>query len=112
MLESLKLVNTADNSEIALKGAIDGNILTLTPGVAVANGTYKLINLNNIVSSNSWMAPAELPEYYITVNNTTTIEGVDAEVEEDVIYDLSGRRITEITNSGIYIVNGKKVLVK
>jgi hypothetical protein len=58
------------------------------------------------------MAPAELPEYYITVNNTTTIEGVDAEVEEDVIYDLSGRRITEITNSGIYIVNGKKVLVK
>ena len=40
------------------------------------------------------------------------IEGVDAEVENDVIYDLSGRRIAEIVKPGIYIVNGKKVLVK
>ncbi len=40
------------------------------------------------------------------------IEDVDAEVENDVIYDLSGRRIVEITKSGIYIINGKKVLVK
>ena len=40
------------------------------------------------------------------------IEGVDAEVENDVIYDLSGRRVAEITKAGIYIVNGKKVLVK
>ena len=40
------------------------------------------------------------------------IESVDAEVENDVIYDLSGRRIAEIVKPGIYIVNGKKVLVK
>ena len=40
------------------------------------------------------------------------IEDVDAEVENDVIYDLSGRRIVEITKSGIYIVNGKKIYVK
>lgn len=36
--------------------------------------------------------------------------------EEDnavkVIYDLTGRRVENITKSGIYIVNGKKVLVK
>ena len=43
---------------------------------------------------------------------TTTIEAVDAEVENSVIYDLTGRRIEKITESGIYIVNGKKVLVK
>ena len=112
MLNSLKLVNTADNSEIALTGAIDGNILTLTPGVAVANGTYKLLNLNNIVSGNSWTAPAELPEYTITVNTPTAIEEVETEVENDVIYDLTGRKIETITKGGIYIVNGKKVLVK
>ena len=40
------------------------------------------------------------------------IDSVDAEVENDVIYDLSGRRIAEIVKPGIYIVNGKKVLVK
>lgn len=30
----------------------------------------------------------------------------------DTIYDLQGRRLSEITTPGIYIVNGKKVLVK
>ena len=52
---------------------------------------------------------------YIRVYNeavTTEIESVDAEVEENVIYDLTGRRIEKITNAGIYIVNGNKVLVK
>ncbi len=31
---------------------------------------------------------------------------------EKVIYDLTGRRIDEITEAGIYIVNGKKTLIK
>ena len=42
----------------------------------------------------------------------TAIEGVEAEAENTVIYDLTGRRVNEITKAGIYIVNGKKVLVK
>ena len=51
--------------------------------------------------------------FTFTVTEPTGIENdVDAEVEEDVIYDLSGRRIVEITKSGIYIVNGKKIYVK
>jgi uncharacterized protein YlzI (FlbEa/FlbD family) len=32
--------------------------------------------------------------------------------EENAIYDLQGRKVEHITNGGIYIVNGKKVLVK
>ena len=43
---------------------------------------------------------------------TTSVEAVNAEVENNVIYDLTGRRIEKITNAGIYIVNGNKVLVK
>ena len=42
----------------------------------------------------------------------TAIEGVEAENGEKVIYDLTGRRVENITNAGIYIVNGKKTLVK
>ena len=46
-------------------------------------------------------------------NGTTGIEGVEAEVAQDgAIYDLSGRRVKAITVPGIYIVNGKKVVVK
>lgn len=39
----------------------------------------------------------------------TSINEVEAETEE-VIYDLTGRRINEITQAGIYIINGKKVV--
>lgn len=41
-----------------------------------------------------------------------SIDDVVVENGAKVIYDLTGRRIENITNAGIYIVNGKKVLVK
>ena len=40
------------------------------------------------------------------------IEGITAENGADVIYDITGRRIETVTVAGIYIVNGKKTLVK
>ena len=36
----------------------------------------------------------------------------DADSRHTGIYDLSGRRIAEPTEPGIYIMNGKKVIVK
>lgn len=43
---------------------------------------------------------------------TTDIEGVCGEIgTTESIYDLSGRRLNEITAPGIYIINGNKVLV-
>ena len=46
--------------------------------------------------------------------NTTGVTEVKTEngEGETEIYDLQGRRINEITESGIYIVDGKKVIVK
>lgn len=43
---------------------------------------------------------------------TTAIENVEAEAENAVIYDLTGRRIDEITEAGIYIINGVKKIVR
>ena len=43
---------------------------------------------------------------------TTDVEGVVSEPVENVIYDLNGRRVLEAEKAGIYIINGKKVLVK
>ncbi len=45
-------------------------------------------------------------------DGTTAVEEVVVENNNDVIYDLQGRRVSEITEAGIYIVNGGKVLVK
>ena len=44
--------------------------------------------------------------------NTTAVENVEMKNEKEEIFDLSGRRINEITEAGIYIVGGRKVLVK
>ncbi len=44
---------------------------------------------------------------------TTGIDAVEGESGElKTIYDLQGRKLTEITAPGIYIVNGEKVLIK
>jgi hypothetical protein len=47
----------------------------------------------------------------LTITKPTSINEIATETEE-VIYDLTGRRIDEITEAGIYIVNGKKTLIK
>ncbi len=49
----------------------------------------------------------------LTITNTTGINEVKGENGKvKTIYDLTGRRVNEIAKPGIYIVDGKKVLVK
>ena len=79
-----------------------------------AAGTYTLYIEDYNIGTTDWMNKEILPAQTLTftIPGTTGIEDVDAEVEKDVIHDLTGRKIETITKGGIYIVNGKKVLVK
>lgn len=43
---------------------------------------------------------------------STAIEGIKAEEGDALVFDMLGRRVKEITAPGIYIVNGKKMIVK
>ena len=70
---------------------------------------------------NGWSEiPATMPAEDITITgsfakNDTAIDDVKCENgEAKTVYDLNGLRIIDVENleKGIYIVNGKKVLVK
>ena len=59
----------------------------------------------------------ELAPYisYRKVDVPTGIQGVqlkDAYIERAQAYDLTGRQVSTPTSKGLYIVNGKKVLVR
>ena len=83
---------------ITAQGDKSRNILqynTSSPRFSCYKGTLKPVNI------------------YAKSPVATNIEVVENESSEaDVIYDLTGRRLNAITEPGIYIVNGKKTLVK
>lgn len=49
--------------------------------------------------------------YPLDLGQTAGIGVVTVDMEKAVIYDLWGRRVTRVTETGIYIVNGKKMLI-
>lgn len=60
----------------------------------------------------------QIVDFMLEVVDTDAPEADIEDVEEEVspvfegIYDLQGRKLDEITKTGIYIINGKKVFVK
>ena len=89
-------------------------LVTETP--ITAAGTYTLFIEDYNIANTDWMNQEVLPryEYVFTFDGssiTTGIDNVEGENGVNVIYDLTGRKIENITKAGIYIINGKKVLV-
>ena len=78
---------------------------------------------SNIKNSNLHVPAATIDSYKAKVpwknfekivaltEDETGIENIDAKLENSVVFDLSGRRVQN-AQKGIYIKNGKKVLVK
>ena len=92
-------------------------VLGMTSGV----GFYNAVNgkNENEFYNGAFKAYLEMPAqagtaafYGFDWAGTTGIENVEVENAVKVIFDLTGRRIEAITAPGIYIVGGKKVLVK
>ena len=76
-------------------------------------GTYNLF-IYEIYPLGSWESLQYSYEFTFDGNKITTgINDVTTENEEvKAIFDLTGRKVQNITAPGIYIINGKKVLVK
>ncbi|MBR4989378.1 MAG: hypothetical protein IKY85_05675 [Bacteroidaceae bacterium] len=88
-------------------GLVDGKVGFYKD--AFNNGRFQ----NNSHKAYLYVANASnAASYSFRFPGTTGVEEVVVENEVNAIYDLTGRRVSEITEAGIYIVNGKKVLVK
>lgn len=60
-----------------------------------------------------WNASGSIEKTYTwTITGEASVENIEVADGEQVIYDLLGRRVEKITGAGIYIVNGKKVVIK
>ena len=88
-------------------------------GIAIKNKLNNTAFLNN--ANKAYLPASAVPTangisfYGLRFDDeegTTAVENVEVVTEDVVIFDLSGRRVNEITAPGIYIIGGKKVLVK
>ena len=104
------LFNKNIDKEAYVLGQIDGEV-----------GLYKAkmtdgVWLNN--ANKAYLPATAVPNksvafYGFDWEGTTGVDQItDNREQSTVIYDLTGRRIDAITAPGIYVVNGKKVLVK
>ncbi len=107
-----------------LKGSVDNQYITeeaYVLGNKEGVGLYKAQMTNGRWLNNA--GKAYLPVSSVATSarllrfnfggNATAIESVKSELDPNApIYDLSGRRLNNITNAGVYIINGKKVMVK
>ena len=95
-------------------GLIDGENVGF--GLATTEGKAEGTFTNN--ANKAYFVPtnaqANIASYSFRFGEGTTgIEEItDNREQSTVIYDLTGRRVEAITAPGIYVVNGKKVLVK
>ena len=91
--------------------------ISIEDGVAkIRKNEYILVFRDNTITAinEAVVTKTEIyPSLYTIPAPQTAIKGVDAEAQQDAeIYDLTGRRVSEIVKPGIYIVGGKKTLIK
>ena len=91
-----------------------GNAYVLNYKAATGAGFYKLSASGTIGANKAYLVSgAGAPEFFGFDGNTTSINEVRGKMEEvsGEYYDLQGRRVSQPTK-GLYIVNGKKVVIK
>ena len=90
--------NYLDDGRIYFTTKNEGAYLTL-------NSDYKVVCSTEFIDSSLWTIVR------VTAKNTGIEEVETGNAEERTIYDLTGRRIERITEPGIYIIDGKKVMI-
>ncbi len=107
-----------ENNNVQLDGAYDENLLSVVSEDenATVTTSYEEKDGSNVLTitvkgADADTNPNNVVTYTVTFDVAVGINAVDADLENAVIYDLAGRRVSK-ANKGIYIINGKKVAIK
>lgn len=98
------------NGAVAPQQITEGFVMQKLDGVVrfyiCNNGTY------NIPAGKCWLSPLGVDARNIGFkidDDMTAIEEINAQAQDNVLYDLTGRRVSD-ASKGIYINNGKKIM--
>lgn len=99
---------------------VSGNAEYVLNDAAVKAGEFKAQESGNILSADAESVVASespLSPFTFNFDNTLTITAINAilsapDAGNHEVYDLNGRHIQRVRQGGLYIVNGKKALVK
>ncbi|MBR3916968.1 MAG: chitobiase/beta-hexosaminidase C-terminal domain-containing protein [Bacteroidaceae bacterium] len=101
------------DEEAYVLGKVDGVVGLYKAEMNQMDGTAWLNNANKAYLPASEVPNKSVAFYGFDWDGTTGIDQItDNREQSTVIYDLTGRRVEAITAPGIYIVGGKKVLVR
>ncbi len=106
-------LRNAENAVVAAVGcSVEGATLTVTLEKEIAApGEYTLVIPEGVITR---LGSDDTISLMITfrVSATDGIYDIEAMDNVDSVYDLAGRKLKKVTTSGVYITNGKKVIVK
>ncbi|MCD8266262.1 MAG: PCMD domain-containing protein [Prevotellaceae bacterium] len=98
---------------MTFEGCFNEEELVITAGEgATVSYTYEETGDTLVITVTAQDDDSLSASYRIAFTIPLGISSVSEEASEDIIYDLSGRRLARKPAKGIYIINGKKVLAK
>ena len=113
--ELMEITDEAAKYDILFFGT-DGQLYYLSQGVTTKNITFKPFRAYIRIPKGKidWSdgQQARVRHRNSEMTDIDTLESADDSQKTTVIYDMHGRRVTEMVKGGMYIVNGKKVIVK
>ena len=117
---NIPVVDNAPGFETNLLTGTEDNTLSVEANTkyVLYNGKFCLFTGTEIPAHKAYLDASEVPDASaneLTLNfgddDATAIKNIKVGTEDNVYYDLQGRRVLYPTK-GLYIVNGKKVIVK
>ena len=95
---------------------VNGNVALTLANATLKAGTYQQLTAVKVLAADgqSVVEAATASPFTFNMDDATAITAVSTESQhtQQSIYDLSGRRITGTPKAGLYIINGKKQIIK